>query len=84
MIVLAMFTSELEAQLLASKLKAAGIDYKLQDSQSDGFKLSVFEDDLDEAREIYDAASTDGEIGGASFDDDEIDLDGLMRDGGTE
>lgn len=84
MIVLAMFTSELEAQLLASKLKAAGIDYKLQDSQSDGYKLSVFEDDLDEAREIYDAASTDGEIGGASFDDDEIDLDGLMGDGGTE
>lgn len=84
MIVLALFTSELEAQLLASKLKAAGIDYKLQDSQSDGYKLSVFEDDLDEAREIYDAASIDGEIGGASFDDDEIDLDGLMGDGGTE
>lgn len=84
MIVLAMFTSELEAQLLASKLKAAGIDYKLQDSQSDGYKLSVFEDDLDEAREIYDAASTDGEIGGASSDDGDIDLDGLMSDGGAE
>ncbi|MBU3679479.1 MAG: hypothetical protein FGM32_07725 [Candidatus Kapabacteria bacterium] len=77
MILLAMFTSELEAQLLASKLKAAGIDYKLQDSQSDGYKLSVFEDDLDEAREIYDAASTDGEIGGASFDDDDINFDDM-------
>jgi hypothetical protein len=75
MILLAMFTSELEAQLLASKLKAAGIDYKLQDSQSDGYKLSVFEYDLDEAREIYDAASTEGEIGGASFDDDEFNFD---------
>ncbi len=75
MILLAMFTSELEAQLLASKLKAAGIDYKLQDSQSDGYKLTVFEDDLDEAREIYDAASTEGEIGGASFDDDEFNFD---------
>lgn len=77
MIVLAMFTSELEAELLASKLKAAGIDYKLQDSQSDGFKLSVFEDDLDEAREIYDAATFDGEIGGSSADDDEVNFDEL-------
>ncbi len=75
MILLATFTSELEAQLLASKLKSAGIDYKLQDSQSDGYKLSVFEDDLDEAREIYDAASIDGEIGGASFDDDDVNFD---------
>lgn len=80
MILLAMFTSELEAQLLASKLKAAGIDYKLQDSQSDGYKLSVFEDDLDEAREIYDAASTEGEIGGASFDDDEFNFDEMTTD----
>ena len=80
MILLAMFTSELEAQLLASKLKAAGIDYKLQDSQSDGYKLSVFEDDLDEAREIYDAASTEGEIGGASFDDDEFNFDEIATD----
>ncbi|MEN9281414.1 MAG: putative prokaryotic signal transducing protein [Bacteroidota bacterium] len=77
MIVLAMFTSELEAELLASKLKAAGIDYKLQDSKADGFKLSVFEDDLDEAREIYDAATFDGEIGGSSVDDDEINFDEL-------
>ncbi|MBU3700326.1 MAG: DUF2007 domain-containing protein [Candidatus Kapabacteria bacterium] len=71
MILLATFSSELEAELLASKLKAAGIDYKLQDGQSDGFKLQVFEDDLDEAREIYDAAAFEGDIGGSKFDDDD-------------
>jgi hypothetical protein len=74
MILLATFSSELEAELLASKLKSGAIDYKLQDGQADGYKLFVFEDDLDEAREIYDAAAFEGDIGDSKFDDDDADI----------
>lgn len=74
MILLATFSSELEAELIASKLKAAAVDYKLKDGQSDGFKLFVYEDDLDEAREIYDAAAFEGDIGSSKFDEGDADI----------
>lgn len=78
MIHLASFTNEMEAQLLASRLKAAGIDHRVdQEEGSDECNVMVFEDDLDEATEIMEAASFESD----DFVDDEIsgldDLDDL-------
>ena len=75
MILLASFTNEMEAQLLASKLKASGIDHKLKDDKSDGYNLFVFEDDLEEAREIFHAASGEDEFGFDLNEDEDINLD---------
>lgn len=71
MIHLATFGNEMEAQLLASRLKAAGIDYNIdQEDGSDEARVMVFEDDLDEATEIMEAAS---------FEDDEF-IDSSLGD----
>ena len=75
MVLLASFNSEMEAQLLASKLKASGIDHKLTDDKADGFSLFVFEDDIDEAREIYHAATGDDDFRFDLNDDEDINLD---------
>lgn len=60
MILLATFTNELEAQLLESQLKGAGIEYRTMNDDTKGVasetvKIMVFEDDLEEAREIMEA-----------------------------
>lgn len=78
MIHLASFTNEMEAQLLASRLKAAGIDHRVDQVEgSDECNVMVFEDDLDEATEIMEAASFESD----EFIDDELtsldDLDDL-------
>lgn len=82
MIHLASFTNEMEAQLLASRLKAAGIDHRVdQEEGSDECNVMVFEDDLDEATEIMEAASfesddfVDDEIGGLDDLDDLEDIE---------
>ena len=75
MILLARFSNEMEAQLLASKLKASGIDHKITDDKSDGYNIFVFEDDIEEAREIYHAASGEEEFGFDIADEEDIDLD---------
>ncbi len=75
MIHLATFNSEMEAQLLGSRLKEAGIDYKIeQEEGSDEHQVMVFEDDIDEATEVMEAAQfADDEV----FDDGLDELDGL-------
>ena len=76
MILLASFTNEMEAELLASKLKASGIDHKIKDDKSGGYNLMVFEDDLEEAREILHAAAGEDEFGfDLNADDEDINLD---------
>jgi hypothetical protein len=64
MILLATFTNELDAQLLESQLKDAGIDYRMMRDDPTGMmsetvKIMVFEDDIDEAREIMEARAMD-------------------------
>ena len=50
MIHLATFNSELEAELLGSRLKGAGIDFKIEQPEgSDEHQVMGFEDDLEEA-----------------------------------
>ena len=68
MIHLATFNSELEAELLGSRLKGAGIDFKIEQPEgSDEHQVMVFEDDLEEAAEVMEAAAfSDDEL----FDDD--------------
>ncbi len=76
MILLASLSNEMEAQLLASKLKASGIDHKLKDDKSDGYSIFVFEDDIEEAREIFHAASGDDEFGfDLNAEDEDVNLD---------
>ena len=75
MVLLSTFENEVEAQLLASQLKAAGIDHKIEDDKTEGYKLLVFEDDVAEALEILEARAVadDDFIGDINTDD--IDLD---------
>lgn len=61
MLLLSTFENEMEAQLLASQLREAGIDHKIEDDKTEGFRLLVFEDDIDEAREIMEARAMDDE-----------------------
>ncbi|CAN5387334.1 hypothetical protein BH10BAC6_BH10BAC6_03400 [soil metagenome] len=69
MMLLAQFDSEIEAQLVEAQLRDAGIDYHVVHDDaggtlpsltaSNGVKVMVFEDDLEEAREILEARATD-------------------------
>lgn len=64
MILLATFTNEMDAQLLESQLKSNGIDYRLvrddpSGTMSDVVKIMVFEDDIEEAREIMQSRDMD-------------------------
>ncbi|MBC8124412.1 MAG: DUF2007 domain-containing protein [Candidatus Kapabacteria bacterium] len=75
MVLVSTFENEVEAQLLASQLKAAGIDLKIEDDKTEGFQVFVFEDDVAEALEILEtrAVADDDFIGDINTDD--IDLD---------
>ncbi len=75
MILLATFSNELEAQLLESQLSEAGVDVRIQPDAANGFKVMVFEDDLDLAKEILASKSMDDEDFTTGFDD--INLDEL-------
>ena len=75
MILLATFSNELEAQLLESQLSEAGVDVRIQPAAANGFKVMVFEDDLDLAKEILASKSMDDEDFTTGFDD--INLDEL-------
>lgn len=76
MIHLSTFEHEMEAQLVGSQLREAGIDYKIEDHKLDGFRILVFEDDLEEAKEILEARSMDDDDLPSSFGvDEDIDLD---------
>ena len=58
MIHLATYNNESDAETLASRLKEAGIDYKIkQEEGSEDCTVLVFEDDIDEAKEIIEAQS---------------------------
>ncbi|MBU3741012.1 MAG: DUF2007 domain-containing protein [Candidatus Kapabacteria bacterium] len=64
MIMLATFTNEIDAQLLESQLKSNGIDYRVVREDptgvmSDTIRIMVFEDDIDEAREIMQSREMD-------------------------
>jgi hypothetical protein len=64
MILLATFTNEMDAQLLESQLKSNGIDYRIvrddpSGTMSDVVKIMVFEDDIEEAREIMQSRDAD-------------------------
>lgn len=77
MIHLATYTSEMDAELLGSRLRASGIDYKIQQEEgSDECKVMVFDDDYEEAVEVLEAASyADDEFyeGGANESADDLD-----------
>lgn len=76
MILLASFGNEMEAQLLESQLKEAGIDYKVEETEGgESFRVLVFEDDLDEAKEIMEAREMDDDSYIPGLDDTDIDLD---------
>lgn len=56
MIHLATYNNELEAKLLVSKLQANGIEHKIsQEEGSEECTVLVFEDDIEEAREILES-----------------------------
>ena len=83
MIHLATYSNEVEAQILASRLKEAGIDHKIdQEEGSDECHVMIFEDDLDEATEIMEAAAfSDDELFSDDLGDlDELDLGDLDED----
>lgn len=55
---LASYNSEMDAELLGSRLKASGIDFKIeQEEGSDECRVMVFDDDYEEAVEVLEAAS---------------------------
>ncbi|MDZ4745218.1 MAG: DUF2007 domain-containing protein [bacterium] len=78
MILLASFTNELEAQLLESQLQEAGVDVKTTQEGNDAFKVMVFEDDLELAKEIMEARSLEDDD--FLVDLDEPNLDELSDD----
>lgn len=78
MILLASFTNELEAQLLESQLQEAGVDVKTTQEGTDAFKVMVFEDDLELAKEIMEARSL--EDNDFMVDIDEPNLDDFADD----
>ncbi len=76
MILLATFNNEMEAQLLESQLKEAGIDHKVEQPEGgESYRILVFEDDLEEAKEIMEAQGMDDDAYIPGLDDADIDLD---------
>lgn len=73
MILLASFSNELEAQLLESQLQEAGVDVKTTQEGTDAFKVMVFEDDLDLAKEIMEARSLEDNDFLADIDEPNLD-----------
>lgn len=77
MILLSTFENEMEAQLLASQLREAGVDHKIEEDSTHGFQLFVFEDDLDEAREILEARAVADDDFIVDLGSEDLDLDDL-------
>ena len=81
MVQLTTFSNEMEAELLGSQLKEAGIDFKIEKSPTgDEHNVMIFEDDLEEAQEILEAKALDDEdMFGSDLDGledlDDLDLD---------
>ncbi len=76
MILLATFNNEMDAQLLESQLKEAGIDSKVEAPEgADTYRVLVFEDDLEEAKEIIESQTDDDDDIFPSLSEDDIDLD---------
>ena len=75
MVLLSTCENEVEAQLLSSQLKAAGIDHKIQDDKTEGYQIFVFEDDVAEAREILEARAVADDDYIADISPDDIDVD---------
>ncbi|MBK6291395.1 MAG: DUF2007 domain-containing protein [Ignavibacteria bacterium] len=75
MILLSTFENEMEAQLLASQLREAGIDHKIEENKADGFQLFVFEDDVEEAKEILEARASSDDDYLVDLGGDDLDLD---------
>lgn len=73
MILLASFTNELEAQLLESQLQESGIDVKTNLEGTDTFKVMVFEDDLELAKEIMESRSLEDNDFMADIDEPNLD-----------
>lgn len=85
MVLLSTFGNEFEAQIIASRLKESGIDHKVETKEGESeCSVFVFEDDLEEAREIIESRSfeDDGFLGDLNLDD--LDLDGLDDIDGIE
>lgn len=74
MVLLTTFTDEMEAQLLCSRLKEAGIDYKLESEKGENVRVQVFEDDLEEAQEIMHSRADDDDDYFEGLDED-VELD---------
>lgn len=71
MILLATFSNEIEAQLVESQLKESGIEYRTEDVPGgDTVRILVFEDDLEEAKEIMSAREMDTDTFMPDLDDD--------------
>jgi flagellar biosynthesis/type III secretory pathway M-ring protein FliF/YscJ len=81
MVLLATFKNETDAQQLGASLKEAGIDYKTETDTDGNTTINVFDDDVEEAREIM--QSRDDED---YFDDfeDGIDIDDFVADDDEE
>ena len=80
MILLSTFGNELEAQMMASRLKESGIDYKIDQKEGESeCNIFVFEDDLEEAQEILESRTfeDDGFLGDINLDDLDLDLGDL-------
>lgn len=76
MILLSTFGNEIEAQMFASRLKDAGVDYKLEKQEGESeYNIYVFEDDMEEAQEILEsrAFEDDDFLGDLNLDDLDID-----------
>ncbi len=77
MIILSTFENEMEAQLLGSSLREAGIDYKVTEDRNAGFQVFVFEDDVEEAKEIMMARAMSDDDFSVDLGEEDIDLDSL-------
>ncbi|KAB2893664.1 MAG: hypothetical protein D8M52_00105 [Chlorobi bacterium] len=76
MVLLTTFNNQVSAQLLESRLKASGVDTKIEVLEGmDTYRVLVFEDDLEEAKEIMESADTADDSDMYIDFDDEMDLD---------
>lgn len=76
MVLLTTFNNQVSAQLLESRLKASGVDTKVEVLEGmDTYRVLVFEDDLEEAKEIMESADTTDDSDMYLDFDDEMDLD---------
>lgn len=75
------FNNEMDAQLLGSQLKEAGIDYTVEEVDGgEAFNVMVYEDDVEEAKEILEAREFDDDAYLDGLDDENLDLDDFDDD----